>query len=68
MAVRREKCIRDIVRLEVAALLHLAATGKSEFCSDIIQRADPTSAGVVKDELRKIEDILRTKVSAEDEA
>lgn len=65
---RPEKLVRDIIRLEIAALLHLARTGKSNFAADVLAKASPEQRGVIKDELKKIEQMLRTKAEAQDEA
>lgn len=66
--VRREKLVRDIVRLEIAALLSLAREEKTVFMADVLSRVSQSERHLVKDELRKCEDILRTKVDAHDEA
>ncbi len=64
----REKVIRDIVRLEIAALLNLSAIEKSCFMQDVMQRAKThEERGWIRDELRKIESMLRVKVEAHDE-
>jgi hypothetical protein len=65
---RPEKLVRDTFRLELAALLHLARTGKSDFASDLMAKASPEQRGWLKDEMKKLEQMLRTKVDAQDEA
>lgn len=66
--IRREKLVRDVVRLEIAALLSLAREEKSCFMQDVLQRVTQSERHLVKDELKKLEEILRTKVDAADEA
>lgn len=65
---RPEKVVRDVVRLEIAALLHLARLRKNPFMSDVMMKATPEQMGWIKDELKKLEKMLRTKVEAVDEA
>lgn len=65
---RPEKLVRDIIRLELAALLHLARTGKAGFASDILEKASAEQRGIIKDEMKKIEQMLRIKAEAQDEA
>lgn len=66
--IRREKLIRDFVRLEAAALFSLAREEKSVFCYDILTRVAPSERQIVKDELKKLEEILRSKVDCVDDA
>lgn len=66
--VSREKLVRDVVRLEIAALLSFAREGKNCFMQDVLERVHPNERSWVKDELRKLEDMLRVKVEAHDEA
>lgn len=66
--MRTEKVCRDVIRLEIAALLHLARTGKSHFAQDVLEKCTPEQRTWVKDEMKKLEQMLRTKAEAEDEA
>jgi hypothetical protein len=66
--IRREKLVRDFVRLEVAAIAMLASEEKSQFCQDILARVKPSERSIVKNELRSIAEIMRTKVNCVDEA
>lgn len=65
---RPEKWVRDTIRLEIAALLNLARTGKSDFAHDLMEKASPEQRGWIKDEMKKLEQMLRIKVDAKDEA
>jgi hypothetical protein len=65
---RSEKVVRDVVRLEVAALLYLTRTGNSTFISDILEKAPPEQKAVIKSELKQLEQMLRIKAEAVDEA
>ena len=68
MAITSEKLARDVIRLEIAALLSLARDGHSEFAQDVLAKATPRQRAWIKDEMRKIAETLRIKADAQDEA
>lgn len=63
-----DKMVKDVVRLEIAALLSHARQGYTDFLADIMQKANAHQRGVIKKELKVLEDMLRTKAEAVDEA
>lgn len=63
-----EKEVKDIVRIELACLLSLARDGHTDFLQDIMDKASPSQRSIIKKELKAIEQMLRTKCEAVDEA
>lgn len=60
--------MRDVVRLEVAALLSLARKGQANFAQEILVALHPEGKDWALDEMKKIEAYLREKVGCVDEA
>lgn len=63
-----DKMVKDVVRLEIAALLSHARQGHTDFMADILEKATPTQRSVIRKELKTLEQMLRTKAEAVDEA
>lgn len=59
-----EKIARDMLRIELAAMLSLARAGHVPFAQDLLESASPSQRGWIKDEMKKIEAILRDKTLA----
>lgn len=62
------KQVKDIIRLEVAALCELAKAEKSSFAKDILAKCTPAQKSIVKQELGQVAEMMRTKAAAVDEA
>lgn len=66
--MRDEKIVRDTVRLELACACALAASGHGDLMQDILAKCTPEQRAFAVDELKKLEEWLRLKSSAVDEA
>ena len=63
-----EKIARDMLRLELMAMLRLAAQGHGTFAQDLLARAPVYQRDVMKKEMRDLAAMLEVKIDSEDEA
>lgn len=63
-----ERNARNMLRVELSAMLKLASAGQGHFAQDILERASPQQRDWIKREMRQLAKMLDHKVACEDDA